>query len=180
MKAWSKVAIFVAVGLVLVLGWLVYFHNAAVAAHTPKWAQGLVHRLARSTPDAPEEDEVPDNTKNEIPIHTARVTTATLHRYVEGFGIVAPRPPKPGEMAGSANVGSPVPGVVAKVLCQLGQKVKAGEPVIQLDERLAKSAEEQANAALNQTRASLAALKATPRPDQLQIAQLTVQKSQSA
>jgi HlyD family secretion protein len=83
-------------------------------------------------------------------------------------------------MAGSANLASPVPGVVAKVLCQVGQKVKAGAAVIQLDDRVAKAAEEQAQAGLNQAKASLAALKAQPRPDQLQIAELNVQKSQSA
>jgi multidrug efflux pump subunit AcrA (membrane-fusion protein) len=176
-----KRVIFVVVGLGLVLGWVVYFHNAAVANVLPKWAwlQASVKAVGRSVPEEPAEDEDPDNTKNEIPIHTGRVTVATLHRYVEGFGVVAPRPARRGEMAGSANVASPVAGVVSKVLCEVGQKVKAGEPVIQLDDRAAKAAEEQAMAGVAQARASLAALKATPRPDQLQIAQLNVQKSQS-
>src|SRR5207248_5666863 len=144
------------------------------------WVQGMVARLGERTAEAPPEDEDPDNTKNEIPVHTAHVSVATLHRYIEGFGVIGPRPPRPGQMAGAANVASPIAGVVGQVLCQVGQKVHASEPVIQLDDRLAKSAEEQAGAALAQAQASLAALKATPRPDQLQIAQLTVEKSQSA
>jgi HlyD family secretion protein len=73
-----------------------------------------------------------------------------------------------------------VAGVVAKVLCQAGQQVHANDPVIQLDDRLAKSAEEQAAAGLAQAQASLAALKATPRPDQLQIAELNVGKAKAA
>jgi membrane fusion protein (multidrug efflux system) len=52
--------------------------------------------------------------------------------------------------------------------------------LIQLDDRVARSAEQQAAAVLAQAQASLAALKATPRPDQLQIARLNVDKAQSA
>lgn len=180
MKPWLTRTLFIAAALVVALGWLIYFHNAAVAAHAPKWLQGAIGRLGQKTEAAAPEEEDPDNTKNEIPIHVARVEVRTLHRYAEGFGVVGPRPPRPGEMAGSANVASPVPGVVAKVLCQVGQKVKAGDAVIQLDDRVAKSAEEQAAAALTQAKASLAALKAQPRPDQLQIAELNVRKSQAA
>ena len=180
MKPWAKGIIAVVVALVLVLGWLVYFHNAGVAARAPAWLQSSVKAMGRSGTAAAEEDEDPDNTKNEIPVHTGHVGVATLHRYVEAFGSVAPRPPRKDEMAGSANVASPTPGVVAKVLCTVGQRVKAGEAVLQLDDRLAKSAEAQAAAALAQARASLAALKATPRPAVLEIAQLNVRKSESA
>jgi len=69
---------------------------------------------------------------------------------------------------------------VSDVLCQIGQTVKKGDPLIQLDDRVAKAAEDQAAAALAQAQASLAALKATPRPEQLQVAQLSVEKSQAA
>jgi multidrug efflux pump subunit AcrA (membrane-fusion protein) len=182
MRAWIKPAVFVVVILVLTLGWMLYFHNTAVAGHVPKWAwlQSVITHLGQHTDPVAPEDENPDTTKNEIPVHTAHITTATLHRYVEGFGTIAPRPPRPGEMAGAANIASPVPGVVSKVLVQVGQKVHAGEALIQLDDRLAKSAEDQTAAALAQAQASLAALKAMPRPDQLQIAQLNIDKSQSA
>lgn len=181
MKPWLNRLLFGGLIALLVLGWLLYFHNPAVAARLPKWGwlQKSVSHLGQPTTAPPAEDEDPDNTKNEIPVHTAHVSIATLHRYVEGFGIVAPRPPQPGEMAGSANLASPVPGVVSQVLVTVGQQVKKGQPVIQLDDRLAKSAEEQAAASLAQAQASLAALKATPRPDQLQIAQLAVDKARS-
>ena len=182
MKVWLTRSAFVFVVLLLALGWLLYFHNAAVAARLPKWGwvQGMVARVGQSTSAEAPEDEDPDTTKNAIPVHTAKVTTATLHRYIEGFGTVAPSPPGPGQMAGSANIASPVVGVVSKVLCQMGQAVRAGDPLIQLDDRVARSAEQQAAAALAQAQASLAALKATPRPDQLQIARLNVEKAQTA
>lgn len=180
MKTSLKWLVIVLAVALLAAGWIVRFHNDAVAGKLPQWAwlQASVKRLAPAAPEAAPEDEDPDTTKNAIPVHTAHISVATLHRYVDGFGIVAPRPARPGEMAGSANIASPVPGVVSKILCQQGQQVHAGDALIQLDDRVAKSAETQAAAALAQAEASLAALKATPRPDQLQIAELTVQKSQ--
>ena len=182
MKPWLKWSIFAAAIVVLVLGWVVYFHNAAVVDRLPKWdwLRARVASLGEKTAAEASEDEDPDNTKNEIPIHTARVAVATLHRYVEGVGTIGPRPPREGQMAGGANLASPVAGVVAKVLCQVGQTIHANDPVIQLDDRLARSAEQQASAAFEQAQASLAALKATPRPDQLQIAQLGVDKARTA
>ena len=181
-KPWLKRSLF-GTGVVLLAGaWIAYFHNPAIAAQLPKWGwlQATVGRLGQKDAPAAPEDEDPDTTRNNIPVHTARISTATLHRYVEGFGTIAPRPPRPGQMAGAANLASPVAGVVAKVLCEAGLQVHAGDPVIQLDDRLAKSAEEQAAAALAQAQASLAALQALPRPDQLQIALLAVEKAQSA
>ena len=116
MKAWLKRSTFVLVVLLIALGWLLYFHNAAVAARLPKWGwlQHTIARVGQSTPATAPEDEDPDTTKNAIPVHTAKVTIATLHRYIEGFGTVAPSPPGPGQMAGSANIASPVAGVVSR------------------------------------------------------------------
>jgi multidrug efflux pump subunit AcrA (membrane-fusion protein) len=82
-------------------------------------------------------------------------------------------------MAGGANIASPVAGVVAAVQCKMGQQVHARDVLIRLDDRVARSVEEQAAAVLAQAQASLAALKATPRPDQLQIAQLAVDKART-
>jgi RND family efflux transporter MFP subunit len=182
MKSFAqKLAVFIVV-MILTLLWILYFHNDAVAGALPKWGwlQSTVTALRQRVPEVPAEDDDPDNTKNEIPVHTAHVSTATLHRYVEGFGTIAPRPAKQGEMAGSATISSPVAGVVAKVLCQIGQQVKAGDPLIQLDDRLARSAEDQASAALAQAQASLAELQATPRPEQLQISQAAVDQKKAA
>jgi multidrug efflux pump subunit AcrA (membrane-fusion protein) len=175
MKTRLKVVAFVLVACVLVAGWLVYFHNAAIAGHVPQWSwlQGAVRHLGQKTDEAAADDEDPDNTKNEIPVHVAHVTTATLHAYVDGVGTVVPRPARGSEMAGSANVAPATAGVVAKVLCEVGQRVHAGDALVQLDDRLAV-------AALQQADASLAALNAAPRPEQLRIAELAVEKAQSA
>src|SRR3954452_17623738 len=60
------------------------------------------------------------------------------------------------------------------------QRVKVRLVLIHLDDRVARSGEAQAQAVVAQAQASLAALQATPRPDQLQIAQLAVDKARAA
>lgn len=183
MNVWLKRSLFLLAVAILAGGWIVYFHNEAVRSHLPKWKwlQASVNKLGQAQEKKEEDDDdEQDHTKNEVPVHTATVSTATLRRCIDAIGTVSPRPARPGQMAGSANLASPVAGVVAKVLCQQGQPLHANDPVIQLDDRLAKSAEDQAQAALAQAQASLAALKATPRPDQLQIAELNVHKAQGA
>ncbi|MFI5378328.1 MAG: efflux RND transporter periplasmic adaptor subunit [Tepidisphaerales bacterium] len=127
---------------------------------------------------AAEADEEPHDTV--VPVHVANIARATMHRYVEAFGTVEPSPSRAGRMAGTADVASPVAGVVAEVLCEAGQKVAKGAPLLQLDDRLAKAAEDQATATLASAKASLAKLKATPRPAQLEIVRLAVEKAKAA
>jgi HlyD family secretion protein len=181
MKPWFKPLVFLTVLALLVVAWMVYFHNVAVAGVLPKWAwlqSGVAWLGERKAPEAAE-DEDPDNTKNDIPVHTARAEIRTLHRYVDGFGTVMPQPARKDQPAGGANLSSPVAATVAKVVCQVGQAVKPGEPLIQLEDRVARAAEEQAAAALKQAQASLDAFQ-TSLPQQLRIAELNVEKSQAA
>ena len=103
-----------------------------------------------------------------------------MRRYVESFGAVEPAPARAQRMAGTSDIASPVPGVVAEVLCEVGQKVSKGTPLVQLDDRVAKATQEQAAATLASAKASLAKLKATPRREQLEIARLAVAKAQAA
>jgi multidrug efflux pump subunit AcrA (membrane-fusion protein) len=124
-----------------------------------------------------DEEGDPDPQKFDVPVHTARISKETLRRYADAYGSVEPAPARKGRQAGTADIASPVAGVVREVLCEAGQTVTKGTPLIQLDDRLAKAAEEQAAAALNEAKATLAQLKATPRPEQLAITQLAVEKA---
>jgi RND family efflux transporter MFP subunit len=182
MKPWLQTTLFVAGLAVLVAAWLVYFHNDAVASSMPQWGwvQASVKKLGEAKTAAAEEDEDPDNTKNEIPVHTTKVRTQpTMRRYVDGYGMVIPKPSREGKPAGGANLASPVAGVVAKVIANVGQKVKAKDPLLQLDDRVARAAEEQAAAAMKQEQLVFDALKAS-QPQQLQVAELSVEKSKAA
>src|SRR5205085_11286139 len=65
MRRWLKRSAFVLVVLLVALGWLLYFHNAAVAARLPKWGwlQRTIARVGQSTGGEAPEDEDPDTTK---------------------------------------------------------------------------------------------------------------------
>ncbi len=91
-----------------------------------------------------EEDEKIDT---EVPVQTAKITRATLHRVVEAFGTVLPEPATEGKTAASARVASPASGIIAKALCVEGVKVKAGDLLFQLDDRVLLGEEEKSLAA---------------------------------
>jgi membrane fusion protein (multidrug efflux system) len=74
-------------------------------------------------------------------------------------------------------VASPVAGILAEVLCSQGQMVEKGTPLLQLDERSAKAEEEKALAGLGSAKASLARLKAFPRPEQIRVAEMQVERA---
>jgi RND family efflux transporter MFP subunit len=140
------------------------------------WVVGL-HPDWIKPHNAEEQEKSPET---DVPVKTALVVRATLRQYVEGYGVVEPEPAMGGKAAAGANVAAPAQGIIAEVLCAAGQRVEKGTPLFQLDERLAKAQEEQAQAALESTRASLAKLKATPRPELIELGQLAVQKAKGA
>jgi membrane fusion protein (multidrug efflux system) len=179
MKRSVKPILLVAVVVLIVGAWIVHFHTAWVKSISPgaAWIQNSLSALGEAAPPADAGDEDPNTMADEIPVKTAQITKATFHRYIDGFGTIAPRLAGSKQMAGSAAIAAPAPGVVAEVLCEVGQQVKKGDPLIQLDDRVAKAAEIQAQAALAQESANMANLKATPRPEQLQIANLAVEKA---
>ncbi|HEV8378378.1 MAG TPA: HlyD family efflux transporter periplasmic adaptor subunit, partial [Tepidisphaeraceae bacterium] len=129
----------------------------------------------KSSAHEDEEKEAP----TDVPVKTAHVEKATLRGYVEGFGIIQPQPAASGKAGAGVTVTSPVAGVVSAVYCEAGKAVEEGAPLFQLDDRIAKAAEEQAAAVLVSAQAGLAKLKATPRPEQLELAQLVVDKARS-
>lgn len=125
---------------------------------------------------APEEED----TAEVMPIPTVRlgkVTRATLRRYVEGTGTVEAQPGLDGKPAAAARVASPVPGIVSEVPVEVGQRVEKGTLLFQLDDRLARSEEEKAQAAVATAAASLDKLKSTPRPEQLRVAEMQVERA---
>jgi len=174
MKDTAKILVPLCIFLLATGAWIAHFHSTWVTGFVPK---PLLDKIA----EAPASDDSSgDSTDAEVPVHAVKVARFTFHRYIDGYGAIAPRPAGVPGPAGSASIAAPSAGVVADVLCQAGQKVAKGDPLIQLDDRLAKAAEDQAAAALAQAQASLANLKATPRPQQLEIAKLAVEKSQTA
>lgn len=80
----------------------------------------------------------------EVAVETAKVTRASLHAYVEGFGTVEPEPASAGRAAASVRLAAPTPGVVAEALVVEGQHVVKGARLFTLDDRVAKANVERA------------------------------------
>ena len=59
-----------------------------VLRYRPQWLEPSVQEA--------EEDEDVDPQKLEIPVHSAKVKTATLHRYIEAIGVIEPAPARGG------------------------------------------------------------------------------------
>ena len=160
MKALRTIVGLIVLACVAAGGWIVMFHS--------DWFK----------PHLSEEGE--KEVVTDVPVRAAVVTRATLRHYVEGYGAIEPEPAMGGKPAAGAVISSPVAGLVAQVLCETGQKVASGAVLFQLDERLAKAQEEQWAAALESAKATLARVKATPRPEQVEVAQLLVEKARVA
>jgi membrane fusion protein, multidrug efflux system len=143
--------------------------GAWILAVHPDWVKG-----------AKEEDEDAAGAVAEVPVKLGKVTRATLRRYVDGYGTVEAQPAEKGKPAAGARVASPVAGVIAEVFCIQGQRVEKGAQLFQLDERSARAEEEKAAAAVGSARASLDKLKSIPRPDQVRVAEMQVDRARQA
>jgi membrane fusion protein (multidrug efflux system) len=118
-----------------------------------------------------------------IPIPTVRlgkITKATLHRYVEGTGTVEAEPARADRAGASSKVASPVAGILSEVHAGAGSKVDRGALLFQVDDRLARSEEEKTRAALGSARAALEKVKASPRPEQIKVAEMQVERAAKA
>lgn len=88
----------------------------------------ITHRSAGSA----EEGEA---TPTLVNVQVGQLQRATLHGYVEGFGVVSPAPAEGGQPPAGAHVASPVAGVVTEVKVSEGQHVDKGTVLFQLDSR---------------------------------------------
>lgn len=84
----------------------------------------------------------------DMAVHTGTIQTATLRRFVTAYGKVDPEPAMPGRAPADAEVASSVAGVVARIDCLEGQRVKKGTVLFRLDSRVAEVALEKAHKAL--------------------------------
>jgi multidrug resistance efflux pump len=91
---------------------------------------------------------------------------------VAGAGIIEPQ-------TENIEIGSPVPGIVVEVLVDVGQKVKAGDPLFRLDDRELQAELEVRKSALAAAQAELARLEAMPRPEELPAAEAQVRETKA-
>jgi multidrug resistance efflux pump len=80
----------------------------------------------------------------------------------------------------SIDVGSPLPGVVAEVFVQVGQCVKAGEPLFRLDDRQLQAELRVRKAELKSAQVQLDRLKKLPRAEEVPVIKAKVEDAQYA
>ncbi|HUZ13884.1 MAG TPA: efflux RND transporter periplasmic adaptor subunit [Caulobacteraceae bacterium] len=111
-----KTRVIVIAGLVILLGAAVF---------------GYALVRMRGADPAADEDAAP--APSVVSVQVGALERMTLHRYVTGYGEVAPAPATPGRAAAAATIAAPVNGVVTKVLAAEGQQVVRGQLMMELD-----------------------------------------------
>ena len=86
-------------------------------------------RVLADADDAPATEE---KVATVVFVQTGKITSATLHRYVQGFGTIEPAPATADLAAASAQLSAPSAGIVAKVNIVEGQSVTNGEVLVDL------------------------------------------------
>jgi len=98
---------------------------------------------------------------------------SSFAQSVAGAGIVEAR-------TENISIGSPVSGLVVEVLVRVADEVKAGDPLLRIDDREARSELKVREAALAVAQAELARLENLPRREQVTVAQTQVQQEESS
>jgi len=109
---------------------------AALAAAT------LVHLGCRQNSDGEA------GASGDVAVHVGAVTRANLHRYVEAYGRVEPAPPGEGKPPARAIIGAPVGGLLTRIDCAEGVRVREGSTLFAIDGRTAEVAAAKARTAL--------------------------------
>jgi len=84
----------------------------------------------------------------EVTVQVGKVMRTDLRVRVEAYGMVEPEPAQAGHPGGGARLAPPAASIVLAVPVSEGQKVKAGDLVVRLDDRMARAAVEKAEHAL--------------------------------
>ena len=84
----------------------------------------------------------------EVAVQVGTVMKTDLRARVEVYGMVEPEPAKAGHPGGGAKLAAPVAGIVVAIHVIEGQRVKSGDVVVELDDRIAKAAVDKARHAL--------------------------------
>jgi multidrug efflux pump subunit AcrA (membrane-fusion protein) len=86
-------------------------------------------RVMADADDAPTTQE---KVATVVSVQTGKITSATLHGYVRGFGTIEPAPATADLPAADAQLSAPSAGIVAKVNVVEGQSVTNGEVLVDL------------------------------------------------
>jgi membrane fusion protein (multidrug efflux system) len=93
----------------------------------------------RAMADADDTSAAEEKVVTEVSVQTGKITTATLHGYVQGFGTIETAPATADQSAAGAQLGAPSAGVVTKVDVIEGQHVEKGDALVELNSQAAEA-----------------------------------------
>jgi membrane fusion protein (multidrug efflux system) len=89
---------------------------------------GTIRVMADADDAAPADEKV----VTVVAVQTGKITSATLHGYVQGYGTIEPAPATADLPAADAQLAAPSAGIVAKVNVVEGQQVAKGDVLVDL------------------------------------------------
>ena len=93
--------------------------------------------VARVLADADDKPAVEEKVTTVVTVQTGKITSATLHGYVQGYGKIESDPATADQPAASAQLAAPTAGVVTKVNLFEGQHVEKGDVLVELNSQAA-------------------------------------------
>jgi membrane fusion protein, multidrug efflux system len=96
---------------------------------------GAIHVMA----DADDNSAADEKVVTEVAVQVGKITSATLHGYVEGYGTIEPAPATADQPAAGAELAAPSAGVVTKVDVLEGQHVEKGDVLVELNSQTAEA-----------------------------------------
>lgn len=91
----------------------------------------------RAMADADDNSAADEKVVTEVAVQTGKVKSATLRRYVQGYGTIEPSPATTNQPAASAQLSVPSANVVTKVNIVEGQHVEKGDVLVELNSQAA-------------------------------------------
>ena len=82
--------------------------------------------------DADDKPVVEEKVVTEVSVQVGKITSATLHGYLQGYGLIAPAPATADLPAADAQLAAPAAGIVVKVNVVEGQQVTQGDVLVDL------------------------------------------------
>jgi membrane fusion protein, multidrug efflux system len=90
-------------------------------------------RLDSASAGGDPEDQPPENVAPLVTVQTGALKRMTLHRYINGYGTIAPAPATADQPSAGGALAAPSAGVVARVAVVAGQQVKEGDVLVELN-----------------------------------------------
>jgi HlyD family secretion protein len=127
---------------------------------------------SRAPADAPKAGE--ESSEGAIKVRAAAVEKRTLSETISGLGKCEALPDR------LASAAPAIEGQVARIFVKLGDRVTRGQPIVELDARIAKANLDEKTATREAARASKKLLEAPPRPEELKSQELAVEQAKIA